>query len=221
VIVVTVKAIQYHGGLNEEGGLGNLAKHIENIRFFGINPVVSINRFQDDRDEDIIKIIGWCSKLQVEAVISDNFRKGGAGATDLAKAVIRMVQANIGIKARFHYEPGQQIQQKIEILARQFYGADGVDYDQNALTDLELLNRHGYGNLSICVAKTPRSLSDNPKLTGRPRNFRITVNELRLSAGAGFIVAICGNIMTMPGLPKVPAAVRIKVHPDGTVTGLS
>jgi formate--tetrahydrofolate ligase len=221
VIVATAKAVLYHGGMNETGGLGNLAKHIENIRVFGINPVVSINRFNDDKEEDLKKIIAYCSKLNVEAVISENYERGGAGATDLAKAVIKNVQENAGIKATYLYEPGQPLQQKIETLARQLYGADGVDYDQKALTDLELMCRHGYEKLPICVAKTPKSLSDNPKLTGRPRNFRITVNELRLSAGAGFIVAICGNIMTMPGLPKVPAAARIKVLPDGSVTGLS
>jgi formate--tetrahydrofolate ligase len=221
VIVATVKAINYHGGMNEAGGFGNLAKHIENIRAFGLNPIVSINRFQDDKDEDLKQIVDWCNSMHTEAVISENYTKGGAGATDLAKAVIRSVQENAGVKAKYLYELDQPVQQKIEILARQLYGADGVDYDQNALTDLELLHRHGYENLTICVAKTPKSLSDNPKLTGRPRNFRITVNELRLSAGAGFIVAICGNIMTMPGLPKVPAATRIKVLPDGTVTGLS
>jgi formate--tetrahydrofolate ligase len=221
VIVATAKAVFYHGGMNETGGLGNLAKHIENIRAFGINPVVSINRFNDDKEEDLKKIIAYCSKLNIEAVISENYERGGAGATDLAKAVIKNVQENAGIKATYLYEPGQPLQQKIETLARQLYGADGVDYDQKALTDLELMCRHGYEKLPICVAKTPKSLSDNPKLTGRPRNFRITVNELRLSAGAGFIVAICGNIMTMPGLPKVPAAARIKVLPDGSVTGLS
>ena len=221
VIVATVKAIVYHGGMNEEGGFGNLAKHIENIRAFGINPVVSINRFNDDKEEDLKKIIAYCSTLGVEAVISDNYTKGGTGALDLAKAVIKSVQENASVRARYLYELNQPVQQKIEILARQMYGAIGVDYEQNAITDLELLSRHGYENLAICVAKTPKSLSDNPKLTGRPRNFRITVNELRLSAGAGFIVAICGNIMTMPGLPKVPAATRIKILPDGSVTGLS
>ncbi len=221
VIVATAKAIHYHGGMNEKGGLGNLAKHIENIRAFGLNPVISVNRFDDDSEEDLKRIMDYCSSLKVNAVVSENYARGGAGATDLAGAVINSVKENAGIQAKFLYEPGQPVQQKIEILARQMYGADGVDYDQNALTDLELLSRHGYENLSICVAKTPKSLSDNPKLVGRPGNFRITVNELRLSAGAGFIVAICGNIMTMPGLPKVPAAARIRVLPDGSVTGLS
>ena len=221
VIVVTVKAINHHGGMNEEGGFGNLAKHIENIRAFGLNPVVSINRFQDDREEDLNKIIQYCSTLNVAAVISDNYSQGGAGATTLAKAVISSIQENKGAKAKYLYELHQPIQQKIEIIARQLYGADGVDYDQNALTDLELINRHGFEKLSVCVAKTPKSLSDNPKLTGRPRNFRITVNELRISAGAGFIVAICGNIMTMPGLPKIPAATRIKILPDGRAIGLT
>ncbi|MBN2763367.1 MAG: formate--tetrahydrofolate ligase, partial [Bacteroidales bacterium] len=221
VIVVTVKAINYHGGMNDSGGFGNLNKHIENIRAFGINPVVSINRFGDDSEEDLNKIVAHCNTQHVEAVISDNFRKGGAGAVDLAKAVISNVQASQDSKAKYLYALDQTLEHKIETLAIRLYGADGVDYEQKALTDLELLNRHGYENFPVCVAKTPKSLSDNPKLTGRPRNFRITVNELRLSAGAGFVVVICGNIMTMPGLPKVPAATRIKVLPDGSVTGLA
>ncbi|MBN1416962.1 MAG: formate--tetrahydrofolate ligase [Bacteroidales bacterium] len=221
VVVATVKAIHYHGGMNESGGLGNLGKHIENIRAFGLNPVVSINRFRDDPEEDLGKIIDYCKTCDVEAVISDNYNKGGAGATNLAKAVLRSIKDNAGVKETYLYKPEHTVQQKIEILAQQLYGADGADYDQKALTDLELLDRNGFGGLAICVAKTPKSLSDNPRLTGRPKNFRITVNELRLSAGAGFIVAICGNIMTMPGLPKVPAATRIKILPDGSATGLT
>jgi formate--tetrahydrofolate ligase len=221
VIVATVKAIQYHGGMTESGGFGNLAKHIENIRAFGINPVVSINRFNDDLEEDHDKIIRFCKSMNVEAVVSDNYSKGGAGATALAKAVLGSIMENEGAKARFMYDLDLPVQEKIEILAKNIYGADGVDYDEKALTDLELLNRHGFEKMAVCVAKTPKSLSDNPKLTGRPHGFRITVNELRLSAGAGFIVAICGNIMTMPGLPKNPAATRIKVLADGSVTGLS
>ena len=113
------------------------------------------------------------------------------------------------------------LNEKIDTVAKQIYGANGVDFDRRAMTDIDLLTQHGYGNLPICVAKTPKSLSDNAKLQGRPKNFKITVNEVRISAGAGFVVVICGNIMTMPGLPKVPAALKIKVLPDGRAEGLS
>lgn len=221
VIVVTLKAIKYHGGMNETGGFGNLAKHIENIRQFGINPVISINRFDDDNQDELNEIVTYCNSLKVKAVISDNYRNGGAGAVPLAQAVIESVQSNLSIVPKYLYDLEQPVREKIDILARLIYGADGVDYDQKAMTDLELINRHGYDKLPVCIAKTPKSLSDNPALMGRPRNFRITVNELRILAGAGFIVVICGNIMTMPGLPKVPAATRIRVLPDGRAVGLS
>jgi len=131
------------------------------------------------------------------------------------------VRKNKNRPLRCAYPLTMPLEEKIQKLARSLYGADGVDFDRHAETDLELLKRHGYDQLPICVAKTPLSLSDNPDLRGRPRKFRLTVNELRLSAGAGFVVVICGNIVTMPGLPKVPAAARIKVLPDGRATGLS
>ncbi len=221
VIVATLKAINYHGGFTDEGGFGNLAKHIENIRAFGINPVVSINRFEDDNNDDLKKIVDFCNGLHVDAVISENYKKGGAGASELAKAVIRSIHDHEKTGAKFLYENEIPLQDKIDVIAKRIYGADGVDYDHNALTDLELIDRHGFSKLPVCIAKTSKSLSDNPKLKGRPKNFKITVNELRLAAGAGFIVVICGNIVTMPGLPKVPAAARIKVLPDGKAVGLS
>jgi formate--tetrahydrofolate ligase len=221
VIVATVKAIHYHGGFSDSGGFGNLTKHIDNIRAFGINPVVSINRFADDSNNDLQAIIRFCNSLNVKAVISDNFEKGGEGAASLAHAVIACIRDNEKVAPTYLYQLDQSIEHKIETVAHQLYGADGVDYDHRALTDLELLKRHGFEDLAVCIAKTPKSLSDDPKLTGRPRNFRITVNELRLASGAGFVVVICGNIMTMPGLPKIPAAARIKVLPDGRAIGLS
>ena len=221
VIVATAKAISYHGGFTVNGGLGNLAKHIDNIRLFNLEPVVAINRFHDDKPRDLSKIIDFCGKQGVEAVIADNFAKGGKGALTCAEAVMRSIQKNKRKKLRFLYTLDQTIERKIEVVARRIYGADRVDFDGSAKADLELLKRLGFGNLPVCIAKTPLSLSDNPKLLGVPRHFRITVNELRISAGAGFVVAICGNIMTMPGLPKVPAAARIKILPDGTAEGLT
>jgi formate--tetrahydrofolate ligase len=221
VIVATTKAIAYHGGLQDTGGLANLAKHIENIRCFGIDPVVCLSHFPDDKPEDHARIIRFCAKHGVEAVVSRHFDKGGAGATDLAEAVLRTIKRNQRKKLRFLYPLEAPIEKKIEALATQLYGADGVDYDRAARGNIDLFNKHGFGKLPICVAKTAMSLSDDPDLRGRPRGFRVKVNELRLSAGAGFIVAVCGNIVTMPGLPKVPAAAHIKVLPGGQVTGLT
>jgi formate--tetrahydrofolate ligase len=211
VIVASTKAIAYHGGFTDSGGLGNLAKHIENIRLFGLEPVVCISNFPDDKPADYSKIIKFCSKLGAEAVVSEHFDKGGAGAMELASAVLRSIEKNKRKKVRFLYPLEAPIEKKIETLATQLYGADGVDFDRVAKSSIELFNKHGFGELPICVAKTQMSLSDDPELRGRPRGFRVKVNELRLSAGSGFIVAVCGNIVTMPGLPKVPAAAHIKV----------
>ena len=221
VIVATVKAVQHHGGFQEQGGLGNLAKHIENIRRFGLEPVVAINRFADDSEEDLQKIVKFCEKKGVEAVVAEHFFRGGEGARSLAEAVLRTIRKNRRRKLRFLYELDDPIPKKLTQIARKLYGASGVDLDRGAETDLELIERYGYDRLPICVAKTPVSLSDNPKLRGMPKGFRITVNEFRVAAGAGFVVAICGNIVTMPGLPKEPVAVRIRVLPDGRATGLA
>jgi formate--tetrahydrofolate ligase len=221
VIVATAKAVAYHGGAARGGGLENLAKHIENIRLFNLEPVVAINRFEQDKPAELKRIIRFCEKQGVEAVVATHFKDGGAGATDLAEAVVRAVDRNGRKKLRFLYRLDAPLKKKIETVAKKIYGAAGVDFERAAETDIQLLNRHGYDRLPVCIAKTNMSLSDDPKLPGRPRDFRITVNELRVSAGAGFVVVIAGNIMTMPGLPKEPAAARIKVLPDGRATGLS
>jgi len=221
VIVATAKAVAYHGGFSATGGLGNLAKHIENIRLFGVEPVVALNRFPDDRTEDLTRIIRFCARQGVEAVVAEHYARGGEGAVELARAVLRVVGKNHRRKLRFIYPLEMPLERKIEAVARKLYGAEGVDFDPGARHDLELLNRHGFAKLPVCIAKTPMSLSDDPALRGRPRGFRIRVNELRISAGAGFVVVICGSIVTMPGLPKVPAAARIKVLPSGRATGLT
>ena len=221
VIVATIKAIKYHGGFTDTGGLGNLAKHIENVRRFGLEPVVCLSHFPDDNPQDHARIIKFCAQLDVEAVVSRHFDKGSAGTTGLAEAVLRSIQKNKRKSIRFMYPLEAPVEKKIETLATQLYGADGVDFDRAAQSGIELLNKHGFGKLPVCVAKTAMSLSDDPGLHGRPRGFRVKVNELRLSAGAGFIVVVCGNIVTMPGLPKVPAAAHIKVLPGGRVTGLT
>jgi formate--tetrahydrofolate ligase len=221
VIVATAKAVAYHGGFTANGGLGNLAKHIENIRIFGLEPVVALNHFPDDKPGDLAKIVKFCEKQEVEAVVADHYFKGGEGAIELAQAVVRVVEKRRRGKLRFLYPLEAPIEKKIETVARKLYGAEGVDFDRGAHRDLDLLNRHGFGKLPICIAKTAMSLSDEPERRGRPRGFRITVNELRISAGAGFVVVICGSIVTMPGLPKVQAAARIRVLPGGRATGLT
>lgn len=221
VIVATAKAVAYHGGLTPTGGLGNLAKHIENVRIFGLEPVVALNHFADDKPEDLKKIVAFCKRQGVEAVVADHFSQGGKGAVELAQAVLRAIKKNGTRKLKFLYDLNEPLRDKIVKVATQVYGAAGVDFERTAENDMELLAKTGYGALPICIAKTATSLTDNSAVRGRPKNFTITVNELRVSAGAGFVVVICGSIMTMPGLPKVPAAAKIKVLPDGTTVGLS
>jgi Formyltetrahydrofolate synthetase len=218
VIVATAKSVAYHGG---KAGLDNLEKHIENIRLFGLDPVVAVNKFANDKSGDLTKIVAFCEKRGVAAVITNNFLEGGKGAQGLAEAVLRSIKKNRKKKPRFLYPLDKTIEDKIDIVARMMYGASGVDFDGAAKADIELMRKHGFDKLPVCIAKTPLSLSDNPRLLGRPTGFRIRVNELRLSAGAGFVVAICGNIVTMPGLPKVPAAARIKILPNGQAIGLT
>jgi formate--tetrahydrofolate ligase len=221
VIVATTRAVEYHGGYTQDGGLGNLAKHIENIRLFGLEPVVAINRFDNDKPKDLDKIVSFCGKQGVEACVASHFRDGGKGAVGVAHAVLRAIDKHAARKLAFLYPLGMPLDKKIETVAKMVYGADGVTFDHASRSELDLITKHGYGNLPVCIAKTPLSLSDDPKLRGRPKNFRITVNDIRVSAGAGFVVAICGNIVTMPGLPKVPAAAKIKILANGKAVGLT
>jgi formate--tetrahydrofolate ligase len=221
VIVATAKAVAWHGGAKENGGLANLQKHIENIKHFGLKPVVAINRFSDDKPAALRKIVAFCEQQGVEATVAEHWAKGGEGATDLAEAVLGAIKANGRRKLKFAYPLSMPLDKKIDTLARKLYGASGVDFDRAARNDIDLLTKQGFGKLPVCVAKTAASLSDIPSERGRPRNFRIKVTALRINAGAGFIVVIAGNIMTMPGLPKVPAAAKIRVLSDGRATGLA
>jgi formate--tetrahydrofolate ligase len=221
IIVATAKAVAYHSAQKAGDGLANLAKHIENIRVFGLQPVVALNRFPEDTPAELSKIIKFCSKLGVEAVVAEHYARGGEGAVELAEALLRATDQNRRRKLRFAYDLNWPVEKKLDAIARKLYGAGGIAMEAGARSDLDLIERHGFSNLPICVAKTPMSLSDNASLRGRPEGFTIRVNELRVSAGAGFVVAICGNIVTMPGLPKVPAAARIKVLPSGQATGLT
>lgn len=222
VIVATEKAVDYHGGFDERGGTGNLLKHIENIRSFGINPVVAINKFPGDHQEKLNKIREFCEENDVRAAVYEGYEKGPEGGRALATAVDETIAEN-GENGAFKllYPDSAPIKEKIETIARTIYGAEGVDFDRAAEVSIELIEKNKQGQLPVCMAKTQKSLSDSPALRGRPRGFRIRVNEIRLSAGAGFVVAICGEMMTMPGLPKVPAAVKIKVDDNGRASGLS
>jgi len=211
VLVVTRRAFKIHG-------LANVAKHVENLHLFGSPVVICLNRFADDGDEELAEVLAACRDLGVPAEIADYREAGGAGGLELAQ---RVVEASAG-PAWFQplYDLDMALEDKVEILARQLYGADGVDFSSEAQVQLKHIANLGYGGLPVCVAKTPASLSDDPKLHGRPTGFRLRVKGARVSAGAGFVVIYTGSIMTMPGLPKRPAAQDIDIDRHGTISGL-
>lgn len=219
VIVTTLRTLKYYGGLPKEEiskenrealekGLENLEKHIENVKKFGVPAVVAVNRFATDTEGELSFLKDFCAQKGVRCAIMEAYGKGSEGGEELAKAVLETVEAG---EVNFHtlQTPEQRISQKIELLAKEIYGADGVEYSNKAKEELKKLEESCYSNLPICMAKTPYSLSDKPNLLGRPKNFRIEIRELSLSAGAGFVVCLAGDVMTMPGLPKEPAAKKI------------
>ncbi len=230
VLVATVRAIKMHGGakLKEitvpnpqavEKGLDNLAKHLENINKFGMKAVVSINRFISDTDEELNLIKNFCESKGFDAFIVDFWAKGGEGGIDLAHKVVEMIEHQF-CKQRFLYNWKTPIEEKIEKIAREIYGAEAIDYTATAKQDLKYLKKFGYENLPVCMAKTQKSLSDNPELLGRPKDFLVTVREIKLASGAGFVIPITGEIMRMPGLSKNPSAIHIDVDTEGNITGL-
>lgn len=231
VIVATVRALKHHGGsakgdLEKEDlvtlgkGLPNLLKHIENItKVFGLPAVVAINRFPTDTEKELKLIEEKCREYGANVALSEVWGKGGDGGIELAKEVLRLADLNED-KFRFVYEDDMTIKEKVEKVAVNIYGADGVDYAAPALKEIKRLEDLGFGNLPVCFAKTQYSLSDDPKKLGRPDGFRITVRNVKVSAGAGFIVVLTGEIMTMPGLPKAPAAEMIDVDSTGKISGL-
>ena len=230
VIVATVRALKYNGGvdkkeLNTENleavkkGFGNLEKHIENIKKYGVPAVVAINNFPTDTQAEVDYVLNRCKELGAEAVLSEVWAKGGKGGEDLAKAVIDVCE-NQESNFKPIYDVNSSIVEKIETVAKEIYGADGVDFTKGCQKQIAQIEKMGFDKIPVCMAKTQYSLSDDPTLLGRPTGFRITVREIKVSRGAGFLVALTGEVMTMPGLPRVPAANKIDILPDGEIVGL-
>ncbi|MFZ0095689.1 MAG: formate--tetrahydrofolate ligase [Pseudolabrys sp.] len=230
VLVATIRALKMHGGVKKEdlksenlkaleAGMANLQRHVENVKKFGLPAVISINRFSADTDAEIALVKEKCKALGVEALMADHWALGGAGAADVAKAVVKVIDEGKS-KLKFLYPDDMPLFEKIETIAREIYRAKNVTADKSVKDQLKTWEDMGYGKLPICVAKTQYSFSTNPDSKGAPADHTINVREVRLSAGAEFVVAICGEIMTMPGLPKVPAADAIDVNAQGQIVGL-
>ncbi len=231
VLVATIRALRHHGGAKKEAlntpnmefveaGFCNLEKHIENIRKFNIEPVVAINTFTNDSYKEIEYIIEKCEELKVQAVVSKGWAKGGNGTKKLAQAVVNVVEANTT-----HFKPiynwDSPVKEKIEKIAKEIYGADGVDFDKKAKLNLRRIDRLGFNDFAICMAKTQKSFSDNQSLLGRPEGFVVTVREIAIAAGARFIIPILGQMMRMPGLPSIPASEGMSIDKNGVISGLS
>jgi formate--tetrahydrofolate ligase len=230
VLVATIRALKMHGGVKKEdlkkenlkaleAGIANLQRHVENVKKFGIVPLVSINRFSADTDAEIALVQESCKKLGVEALMADHWAEGGKGAADVARAVVKIVDSGKS-KLKLLYPDDMPLIEKIRTIATEIYRAKDIDVHKPVRDQLETFEKMGYGKLPICIAKTQYSFTTNGDLKGAPKDHIVNVREVRLSAGAEFIVAICGEIMTMPGLPKVPAADAIDVGADGRIVGL-
>ena len=231
VLVTTIRALKYHGGMEVTDlketsadavakGLPNVEKHIENARKFGLSPVIALNHFYFDTEEEIEVVRQRCKELGVPMAVCKHWAEGGKGAEDLARLVVEAVETNTAT-FRPLYELDQPVTNKIEIIAKEIYGADGVEYTTKALTDLKRIEKLGLTHLPICIAKTQYSFTDNAARRGRPTGFHITIREIEIAAGAGFIVPIAGDMMRMPGLPAVPAAEGMDIDENGVITGLS
>ncbi len=230
VIVASIRAMKFHGGVSKKNldaenveaalkGFENLEKHIENVRKWGIPPVVALNRFPTDTEAEIKAIGDKLDSLGVPWALSEVWAKGGEGGIELARKVLETLE-NSDAELKPTYEIDDPLEEKITKIAVEVYGADGVDFSPKARRTLKKLEDLGYRDAFICMAKTQYSISDDPKKLGRPRNFRINVREVRFSAGARFVIPVTGDIMTMPGLPKVPAAVNVDIDENGVITGL-
>ncbi len=230
VLVATVRALKVHGGVrvrdldkpNPEAvraGLDNLAKHMENIDKFGVKSIVAINRFHTDTDEELQIVKDFVIESGSDASVVDYFARGSEGGIELAEKVVEMVKDEV-CTSHGLYDWNDSVEDKILKVASEIYGAEKVDYTPQARLDLRRINRYGYDKLPICIAKTQKSLSDNPDLIGRPKDFLVTVRQIVISSGAGFLVPITGEIMRMPGLPRTPSAMTIDVEQDGKISGL-
>ncbi len=230
ILTTTIRALKYHGGADLKSltipnvealtlGLPNLEKHIENVKQFGITPIIAINRFVSDSDDEIEVIKAYANKNNIRVALAEVWAKGGEGALDLAKHVIEVVEEG---QSNFKplYDWNMDVKSKIDTIATKIYGADGVEYDAKARKNLITIAELGLENLPVCIAKTQKSLSDNPKLLGRPEGFKIIIREIEIAAGAGFIIPIAGNIMRMPGLPAHPSSENISIDNDGNISGL-
>ena len=231
VIVATVRALKHHGGdkdLKTENietlkkGLVNLERHIESMQKYNVPVVVAINKFITDTDAEVQVIRDYCKELGVEVALCEIWEKGGEGGKELVEKVLSAIDENEKSETKFKplYDLDLTVQEKVEKIAKEIYGADGVNFTAKALNNIKKYVELGYDKLPICVSKTQKSLSDDPKLLGRPTGFKITINEVRLSAGAGFLVAMAGTIIDMPGLPRKPSAELIDVDEHGVISGL-
>ena len=231
VLVATVRALKYNGGVSKEDlgredidalsrGIVNLEKHISNLKQYGVPVVVTLNRFVTDTEAELDFIKHFCEERDCDFALSEVWEKGGDGGIELGKAVLRTLETKKSEYRPLYSYEDTSIEEKIETIATKIYGADNVIYAPAAARQKKQLTELGYGNLPVCMAKNQYSLSDDPKKLGRPENFDITIREIYVNAGAGFVVALTGDIMTMPGLPKKPAAEGIDVNEDGEITGL-
>lgn len=230
ILVATIRALRHHGGAGKnnlnypdteavERGIVNLEKHIENLLKFGLKPVVAINAFPDDTETEIAVVRAHCAAYGVKAIVSNAFCEGGAGSVELAKEVVRVIENNEGGFQPL-YNWNISIEEKIHTIAVELYGATGVAYSVKAKAGLKMIKELGFDHMPVCMAKTPKSLSDDDKKPGRPKDFTVTVREFEFASGAGFVIPILGDIMRMPGLPVTPAAERVDIDNDGRISGL-
>ncbi|HQX03719.1 MAG TPA: formate--tetrahydrofolate ligase, partial [Flavobacterium sp.] len=231
VLVVTIKALRHHGGANKaeynspsesrvKSGLDNLAKHIENMKLFGFNPLIAINAFPNDSEEEIQLVKELCQCYQTQAIVAKGFTDGGKGMTELATQLVKLVEENTGsFKPLYSFE--QSPEDKISAIATKIYGAEGVEFSVKAKSQLQQIKSFGFDNFPICMAKTPKSFSDDESKRGRPTGFTVKVREFEIASGAGFIIPILGEMMRMPGLPTIPNAENIKIDDQGVISGLS